>query len=84
MIREILATAFEKSDGQWVWYANAWARGVVVSPEERELYLAFRPVAFRQTIKGRPATKPQRPYIATAGRILTATITGRDPNGTQQ
>ena len=76
---ELLAAAFEKLDGQWVWYANAWARGVVVSAEEREIYLAFRPIAFRQAIRGRPASKPRRPYWPTLKRILTAIAVGRDP-----
>jgi hypothetical protein len=75
----ILSTAFEQVDGQWVWYANAWARGVVVSAQERDIYLAFRSLAFRQAIKGRPATMPRRPYWPTLKRILVAMATGRDP-----
>lgn len=77
--RELLATAFDKVDGQWVWYANAWSRGVVVSAEEREIFLGFQPIAFRKAISGRPASKPRRPYWPTFKRILTATVTGRDP-----
>jgi hypothetical protein len=77
--RELLGTAFERSNGQWVWYANAWARGVIVSDAEREIYLAYRPIAFRQAIKGRPASEPRRPYWRGLKRILTATLGGGDP-----
>ena len=77
--RELLATAFEKADGQWVWYANAWSRGVVVSAEEREIFLGFHPIAFRKAIAGRQASEPRRPYWQMFKRILTATATGRDP-----
>ncbi len=76
----ILTTAFEKLDGQWVWYANAWSRGVIVSAKERDVYLAFKPVAFRQAIKGRAASVPRRPYWPTLMRILVAMGSGRDPN----
>ncbi len=76
---ELLAIAFEKLDGQWVWYANAWSRGVVVSEAERGIYLAFRPLAFRQAIRGRSASKPRRPYWPTMKRVLSAIAAGRDP-----
>jgi hypothetical protein len=71
---ELLATAFEKIDGQWVWYANAWSKGLVVSESERDLYLAFKSLAFRQAIKGRPPFYPRRPYWAALKRILTASF----------
>jgi hypothetical protein len=81
--RELLSTAFDRVDGQWVWFPNAWSRGIMVTAEERELYLTFAPVAFRQAIKGRPPTRPRRPYWATLGRILTAMASGRDPHGSE-
>ena len=75
----ILSTAFERHDGYWVWYSNAWSRGVVVSPDERDLYLAYRTYAFRKAVRGRPATYPARRYWPTVRRILVAIISGRDP-----
>jgi len=69
---EVLAAAFERVEGQWVWYGNAWSRGIVVSDGERDIYLAFRPFAFRQAIKGRAPTFPRRPYWPTLKRILFA------------
>lgn len=77
----LLATAFEKVEGQWVWYANAWSRGLAVSESERDLYLAFKSLAFRQAIKGRTASHPRRPYWPTLKRILLAGASGRDPKG---
>lgn len=78
---EILATAFDEVDGKWVWYANAWSRGIVVSASERDLYLAFRSIAFRRAIRGRLASYPRRSYWPTVRRMLIATISGRDPKG---
>jgi hypothetical protein len=75
----ILSTAFERHDGNWVWYSNAWSRGVVVSYDERDLYLAYRPYAFRRAVRGRPATYPPRRYWPTVRRIVVAMISGRDP-----
>ncbi len=77
--RALLATAFEKVGGQWIWYANAWAGGIAVTPAERELYLAFKPLTFRRAISGRPPSLPRRAYWATMKRLLLAAITGRDP-----
>jgi hypothetical protein len=79
--RELLSTAFENVGGQWIWYANAWSRGVIVSRDEREIYLAFKPVAFRRAIAGREPNMPRRRYWRTLGRGLLATIVGRDPKG---
>ncbi len=73
MVRnEILETAFEQVDGKWVWYPRAFSRGVVVSSEERDLYLAFRPFAFRKAVAGRPATQPRRPYFPPLKKVLRA------------
>lgn len=77
--RALFSTAFEEVGGRWVWYANAWSGGVVVSSAERELYLAFKPLAFRRAIAGRAPLEPRRPYWTTLKRLLLATITGRDP-----
>lgn len=77
--RTLLGTAFEQQAGEWVWYANAWSRGLKVSNDEREIYLSFKPLAFRAAIAGRIATEPRRPYLSTIGRILITMLTGRDP-----
>ena len=76
----ILSTAFNRSGGRWVWYANAWSRGVIVTDDERTLYLSFSPIAFRDAIRGRPASEPRRPYWAGLRRMLTAMVWGRDPD----
>jgi len=72
MDREILEAAFEQIDGQWVWYANAWSGGIMVSPSERELYLSFKPLAFRKALAGRPASYPRRAYWPTLRRMVAA------------
>ena len=77
--REILTTAFEKLDGKWIWYANAWSNGLIVSARERDLYLDFRPIAFREAIAGRVATEPRRPYFPTVKRMIVACLAGYDP-----
>lgn len=78
---EILTTAFDEVDGRWIWYANAWSRGVVVTSEERDLYTTRRPLAFRRAIRGRPASEPRRPYWPTVKRMLIAMLFGFDPAG---
>lgn len=77
--REVLKTAFEQRDGHWVWYANAWARGVMVTPSEREIYLGFNPIAFRRAIAGRQSSEARRPYWRTFRRIISTMVLGRDP-----
>lgn len=79
--RELLTTAFEKEGDQWVWYANAFAKGVPVSTEERELYLDFNPIGFRRAVRGRAASQPRRPYIRGLKRILVAIFLGRSDQG---
>lgn len=76
--REILSLAFEWREGQWVWYSNAWSRGIIVTPDEREIYLAFKPLGFRKTIRGRKATEPRRPYWRTLKRMF-----GLDPDSSR-
>jgi hypothetical protein len=75
---EILKTAFEQIDGRWIWYANAWSGGVVVSSDERDLYLSFSPLAFRKAISGRLASYPRRSYWPTLKRMLVTVTSGRD------
>ena len=77
--RELLTTAFEKEGDQWVWYANAFAKGVLVSAEEREIYLDFNLLGFRRAVRGRPASQPRRPYLLGLRRILISIFLGRDP-----
>jgi hypothetical protein len=77
--RELLMTAFEKEGDHWVWYANAFSTGVPVTAEERELYLDFNPLGFRQAIRGRAASQPRRPYMSGLKRILISIFLGRDP-----
>lgn len=77
--REILTTAFEKSDGNWIWYENAWSKGLIVSAHERDIYLDFRPIEFRQAIGGRVPTEPRRPYLRTLRRMTVAYFAGYDP-----
>jgi hypothetical protein len=77
--KKVLAAAFDRDGEAWVWYANAWSRGVVVSAAERDIYLAYKPIAFRKAIAGRPATRPRRPYWPTLNRILTAALSRRRP-----
>jgi hypothetical protein len=80
--REILATAFDKAGDDWIYYSNAWSRGVLVNSDERELYLTWRLLAFRRAIAGRRPSEPKRPYWPTVKRLLIALLTGRDPAST--
>jgi hypothetical protein len=79
--RALLSTAFEHSNGHWVWYPNALSRGIQVSRDEREIYLRFDPIGFRRAIAGRAPTWPRRPYWSNLGRLLVALFSGRDPKG---
>lgn len=74
--RALLATAFDSHPNGWIWYANAWSRGVVVSEAEREIYLKSKPLDFRHAIVGRRATEPRRSYLPTFWRLLKAIICG--------
>lgn len=76
--RAILSTAFVPSGTHWLYYKNAWAKGVLVSADERELFLSFCLRRFRQAIAGRQATAPRRPYFRALRRLLAATLMGRD------
>lgn len=77
--REVLATAFDKEGDQWIWYASAFAKGIPVSAEERELYLDFNLLEFHLAVRGRAASRPRRPYMPALKCILLSIFLGRDP-----
>jgi hypothetical protein len=75
----ISTTAFEPSRGGFVFYENAWSRGIPVSADERQAYLYGSQSEWLEAIAGREATMPRRPYWRTVKRILTAALLGYDP-----
>ena len=72
-------TAFERSGDEFIYYANAWSKGIVVSAEARQAYLFGPRTEWFEAIVGREATVARRPYWPTVRRILTAALLGYDP-----
>ena len=73
------STAFERSGDDFVYYANAWSKGVVVSASARQAYLFGPRTEWFEAISGKDTSVPRRPYWRTVRRILTATFLGYDP-----
>jgi hypothetical protein len=76
--KDIMAMAFEEAGDHWLYYANAWSKGVLVSAQERNLYLHFKLIAFRRSVAGREPTAPARPYWPTVKRLLKAVFRRRE------
>jgi hypothetical protein len=75
----ISSTAFEPSSDGFVYYENAWSRGIPVSDAERQVYLYGSQSEWLEAIVGREATMPRRPYWRAVKRILAASFLGYDP-----
>lgn len=73
--RRILAQSFEQGADGYIYYRNAWSRGVPVTEAEREAYLAIPAIGSRKawlkSISGRP-TVPKRAYWPTLLRLFAA------------
>jgi hypothetical protein len=76
--KDMMAMAFEEAGDQWLYYANAWSKGVLVSAQERDLYLDFKLIAFRRSVAGREPSAPPRPYWPTVKRLLKAVFRRRE------
>ncbi|QIG81233.1 hypothetical protein [Stakelama tenebrarum] len=71
--RAALALSFEPDDDGYLYYHWRWSRGIPVTAEEREAYLAI-PVlgsrrAWRKSISGRP-TAPHRAFRPVQQKLL--------------
>jgi hypothetical protein len=62
--RALLELSFERDGDGYLFYSNRWARGVPVTAQEREAYLAAPTLAanraFHRSLRGRSATAPAR------------------------
>lgn len=62
--RTVMETAFEPFEGGWVYYRSSWSKGVPVTAEERELFVADwtpdKSAEFHRRIAGRSPVKPAR------------------------
>ena len=62
--RRMFETAFEQFEGGWVYYRSSWSRGVPVTAEERELFVADwtpeKSAEFHRRIAGRQPVTPAR------------------------
>ena len=73
------STAFERSSEGFIYYANAWSKGIPVSTAARQAYIFGPREEWFEAILGEAATLPRRPYWRTVKRILTAAFLGYDP-----
>jgi hypothetical protein len=73
--RRLLELSFEPQGDGYLYYQNRWARGVPVTVDERECYLAAGALAsrsvFYRAIRGRVATAPPRKYGPVYWQILS-------------
>ncbi len=78
--RHLKTTAFEpKADG-YVYYESAWAKGIRVTVDERELYLSSAHIDWLRAIDGRDKLEPRRPYWRCVKRMALAALRGFDPD----
>lgn len=77
--RRVMETAFEPHEGGWVYHRSSWSKGVPVTAEERELFVADwtpeKSAEFHRRIAGRPGVTPAR-GLRPVGAILRALPTG--------
>ena len=77
--RHLKTTAFERTADGYVYYESAWAKGVPVTAEERELYLSGARIEWFSAILDREKSEPRRAYWQTFRRMVHATVLGFDP-----
>ncbi|QNA86004.1 hypothetical protein G4G27_19975 [Sphingomonas sp. So64.6b] len=78
--RHLKTTAFEPMDDGYVYYESAWAKGIRVTADERELYLSGAHIDWLRMIVGRDKSEPRRPYWRGVKRMALATLLGFDPD----
>ena len=78
--RHLKTTAFEPVDDGYVYYERAWAKGIRVTVDERELYLSGAHIDWLQAIVGRHKSEPRRPYWRGVKRMALAMLLGFDPD----
>jgi hypothetical protein len=76
--RHLKSTAFEQTPSGFIYYANAWAKGIAVSAADREIYLSGAHIDWLEAIAGREASKPRRPWLKGARRMFLAAWRGHD------
>jgi hypothetical protein len=78
--RHLLDSSFERTGDGYIFYRHHFARGILVSAEEREAYL--RPPfgasrrEFYEAIRGREASLPRRPWWRSQRATLAAIPAG--------
>jgi hypothetical protein len=72
-------TAFERTADGFVYYANAWSKGIPVSAAARHAYIYGPRSTWFEAILGQSPSVPRRPYWRSVKRILTAFFWGYDP-----
>jgi hypothetical protein len=73
------STAFDRAGDGFVYYSNAWSKGIPVSAAARNAYLFGPRSEWFDALSGREATVARRPYWHSLRRILTAILFRYDP-----
>ncbi|WP_229726678.1 hypothetical protein [Sphingomonas alpina] len=78
--RHVKTAAFEPINDGYVYYESAWAKGIRVTADERELYLSGAHIDWLRAIVGRDKSRPRRPYWRGVKRMALAMLLGFDPD----
>jgi len=73
------STAFDRAGDGFVYYSNAWSKGVFVSATARNAYLFGPRSEWFDALLDREATVARRPYWRSLRRMLTAILFRYDP-----
>jgi len=73
------STAFDRVDDGFVYYSNAWSKGIPVSATARNAYIFGPRSEWLEALSDREATVARRPYWRSLRRILTAIFFRWDP-----
>jgi len=73
------STSFERTEDGFIYYANAWSKGIPVSAAAREAYIFGPRSEWFEAILGQAGTVPRRPYWRTLKRCVSAILLGYDP-----
>ena len=73
------STAFDRVGDGFIYYSNAWSKGIPVSASARKAYLFGPRSEWFEALLDRQATVARRPYWRSLRRILTAILFHYDP-----